>query len=49
MKPMEISAAILVTFIKKEVGRHDSGAADLERVTDYVEEKEVYTADFQAQ
>lgn len=31
---------------QKKVLKHDSGAADLEKVTDYAEEKEIYSADF---
>lgn len=30
---------------QKKSAKHDSGAADLERVTDYAEEKEIYSAD----
>jgi hypothetical protein len=30
---------------QKKIAKYDSGAADLEKVTDYAEEKEVYTAD----
>lgn len=30
---------------QKKVVKHDSGAADLERVTDYAEEKEIFSAD----
>lgn len=29
----------------KKVAKHDSGAADLEKVTDYAEEKEIATSD----
>lgn len=29
----------------KKVVKHDSGAADLEKVTDYAEEKEIATSD----
>ncbi|XP_046982874.1 huntingtin-interacting protein K [Schistocerca americana] len=31
---------------KKKVAKYDSGAADLEKVTDYAEEKEICSADF---
>ncbi|BFZ02394.1 hypothetical protein BsWGS_05433 [Bradybaena similaris] len=31
----------------KKVARHDAGAADLEKVTDYVEEKEIAAQDIQ--
>lgn len=30
---------------QKKVTKHDGGAADLERVTDYAEEKEISSAD----
>lgn len=30
---------------KKKVAKHDGGVADLERVTDYAEEKEISSAD----
>jgi hypothetical protein len=30
---------------QKKIAIYDSGAADLEKITDYAEEKEVYTAD----
>lgn len=30
---------------QKKLTRHDGGAADLERVTDYAEEKEISAAD----
>ncbi|CAG9857655.1 unnamed protein product [Phyllotreta striolata] len=30
---------------QKKVAKYDSGAADLEKVTDYAEEKEIYTQD----
>ncbi|RZF37464.1 hypothetical protein LSTR_LSTR013771 [Laodelphax striatellus] len=30
---------------QKKAVKHDSGAADLERVTDYAEEKEIFSAD----
>lgn len=30
---------------QKKQSKHDGGAADLERVTDYAEEKEISTAD----
>ncbi|XP_063227673.1 huntingtin-interacting protein K [Bacillus rossius redtenbacheri] len=31
---------------QKKIAKYDSGAADLERVTDYAEEKEICSADF---
>lgn len=31
----------------KKVAKHDAGAADLEKVTDYVEEKEIAAQDIQ--
>lgn len=31
--------------LQKKSAKHDSGAADLEKVTDYAEEKEIYSAD----
>lgn len=30
---------------QKKIAKYDSGAADLEKVTDYAEEKEIFTAD----
>ncbi|PSN35306.1 Huntingtin-interacting protein K [Blattella germanica] len=30
---------------QKKIAKYDSGAADLEKVTDYAEEKEIFSAD----